>query len=80
MNYPNMKDMINPKMIEFTTTLKSDRAKFLLATSITLTPGTVSVRITDNTFLVHTLTDKTASECPGEMESRIAKVFGEVNG
>jgi len=78
--HPNMKEIINPKMIEFTTYLKSERAKFLLATSITLTPGTLTVRITDNQFLVHALTDKTANDCPGEMEKRIAAVFGESHG
>ena len=46
---------------------------FVLAQSITLTPGTVLVRITDNEFFVHALDDDSASGLPGDMEKRSQK-------
>ena len=75
--HPHLDSFLEPKIFKFKTTLSSDRAKFLLATSITLTPGTVTVKADKDEFLIHALTNKTADECPGEMESRIARVFGE---
>lgn len=52
---------VEPVLIQFETTLKSDIAKFLLANSITLTPGTITVAIDGNRFTVHCL-DKTLAE------------------
>ena len=46
----NVKDVIDPRMIEFKTTLSHSMEQFLLAQSITLTPGTVSVRIKKDMF------------------------------
>ncbi|RAP33017.1 cation transporter [Candidatus Marinamargulisbacteria bacterium SCGC AG-410-N11] len=65
---------LEPRMLEFKTTLKTDMQKFLLAQSITLTPGTVSVRINNDVFLVHAITEDTANGVPGEMESRIKNI------
>ena len=64
-------------MVSFKTTLTSDFAKFVLANSITLTPGTVTVRIKNDEFLVHALTDFTANGVPGDMERRVKHIFGE---
>ena len=44
---------INPGMVEVETTMQSDLGKLLLANSITLTPGTLSVDVYDNRILVH---------------------------
>ena len=52
---------VEPVLIQFETTLKSDIAKFMLANSITLTPGTLTVAIEQNRFTVHCL-DKTLAE------------------
>ena len=52
---------VEPVLIQFDTTLKSNIAKFLLANSITLTPGTITVAIDGNRFTVHCL-DKTLAE------------------
>lgn len=73
--HPKMNDIIEPQMVEFTTNLKGDLAKFMLATSITLTPGTTTVRIDGDKFLIHALTNQTAAGVPGEMESRIGAIF-----
>ncbi len=73
---PRLEDQLNPQMITFKTTLKHDLPKFVLANSITLTPGTVTVRINDNEYLVHALTDHVAKSLPGEMEKKVASIFG----
>ena len=44
-----------PAVVHFTTTLNSDFAKVLLANSITLTPGTITVSLQDNEYVVHCL-------------------------
>lgn len=44
---------INPGIVEFKTTLKSDLLKFILANSITLTPGTLTMDVKDDSFFVH---------------------------
>lgn len=74
---PNLSKILQPKLVKFPTKLKKEFSQFALAQSITLTPGTVTVEVTDNTFLVHALTKQTADGCPGDMEENIAKIFGE---
>ena len=44
-----------PAVVRFTTTLNSTFAKVLLANSITLTPGTITVSLNDNEYVVHCL-------------------------
>jgi len=44
---------IRPGIVKVKTTLKSDMAKMLLANSITMTPGTISVDIIDDNLYVH---------------------------
>lgn len=52
---------IEPKLIWFHTPLKTDRCKALLADSITLTAGTITVRAEGDRMLVHAL-DATLGE------------------
>jgi multicomponent Na+:H+ antiporter subunit E len=78
--HPSMKEMIDPRIVTFKTSLKSDVARVALANSITLTPGTITVRIEGDVFTVHALSDKVASGLPGEMEDRIARIFVEEQG
>ena len=47
----------------------------MLANSITLTPGTITLLIKDDYFFVHAINKKVAKSLPGTMEQRIAKVF-----
>lgn len=75
---PRMRELISPKMVRFNTDVTEEISKFVLANSITLTPGTVTVRVEGRRFLVHALTEKAASGLPGEsdeMERRIINVF-----
>ncbi len=46
---------VEPALVEFHTELKSDIGKVTLANSITLTPGTISVEVEGDRFLVHGL-------------------------
>lgn len=75
-----MRRDLDPHLFTFKTKLQSDFARFVLANSITLTPGTVTIRIHDDIFLVHAISrqaagDFTVSETMSEMERRVARVF-----
>lgn len=52
---------INPVLVYFDVDLKTDAAKMLLANSITITPGTITVSVRENTYCVHVL-DESISE------------------
>jgi len=75
--HPRMIDRIDPKIIRFNTKLKKDIALVTFANSITLTPGTITVRIVDGEYYVHAISKKVADELPGEMERRIARAYKE---
>ena len=44
---------INPGIVETKTTLKSKLGRMILANSITLTPGTLTIEIEDDTLFIH---------------------------
>lgn len=44
---------ISPRVIKFKTKLKKDLSKTILANSITLTPGTLTIEVKDDEFTVH---------------------------
>ena len=73
--HPKMKDQIDPTIVTFKTKLKTNIAKVALANSITLTPGTITVRIEGQVFYVHAISRKAAAGLPGEMEDRLVRVF-----
>lgn len=76
--HPRMMELIDPKIIEFNTKLSSDVARTTFANSITLTPGTITVSVSVlGKFSVHCIDERSGRDLPGEMESRIAKVFKE---
>jgi len=55
------KEEMEPVLVHVRTDLKSETARVMLANSITLTPGTITVSLTDDKLLVHCL-DKSLSE------------------
>lgn len=55
------KEVMEPVIVHVHTDLKSETARVILANSITLTPGTITVSLTGNELLVHCL-DKSLSE------------------
>jgi multicomponent Na+:H+ antiporter subunit E len=69
---------VEPTLVEFKTTLVSERAQVTLAQSITLTPGTVTVDASDGNFLIHCLSRTTRQGIEdGILQKRVAQVFGE---
>jgi len=70
----------DPHIFTFRTSLKTDFARFVLANSITLTPGTVTIRINKDIFFVHAISkqaagDFTDQESMSVMERKVAWVF-----
>ena len=64
---------IHPTLVKVPTTCKSDLAKVIFANSITLTPGTVTLRVDDDFMLVHGLMEDDAQpEAFEEMDRRSA--------
>lgn len=51
----NTRRAVEPSLVTFTADLRTDAGRFLLATSITLTPGTITVSVEGNRFTVHCL-------------------------
>jgi len=72
---------INPGIVKFKSKLKSDFGKMVLANSITLTPGTLSVDVIDDTFFIHWLEVTESSETgiynaiAEEFENKLIKIF-----
>ena len=64
---------INPGIVAIKTDLKSDQAKMFLANSITLTPGTLTVDIKDDTLYIHWI--DVESEKPQLQKNIIASKF-----
>lgn len=76
--HPRMMEKIDPHLMRFKSRLKSDLSLVTFANSITLTPGTITVRVSrDGDFIVHAIDRFSAQPLPGEMEKRIAAVFDE---
>lgn len=67
---------ISPRLVKVRTGLDHPLAQTLLANSITLTPGTVTVDIDDKSLLVHALGEKSArGVLDGSMEKRISPMI-----
>ena len=58
---------IEPKLVKFRVDLKSDTLRAVLADSITLTPGTITVTLEGDEYLVHCL-DKDLAEGMSDSE------------
>lgn len=72
-------DSLNPHIVWFRADYDNPSARALLANSITLTPGTVTVDIQPNgVYSVHALTDSCAEGLlDGTMQRKVAHVFRE---
>ena len=69
------KQIVEPEVTSFHTKLKTGWGKVILANSITLTPGTITVDVRDDVFLVHCIDKSFGDGLEGsDMEDRIAKV------
>ena len=80
---PNMRKKLQPGIVAFPLRVKSDAEITLLANLITLTPGTLSVDVTEDrsVLYVHAISvpDKKAliSDIANGFEAKIMEVFGE---
>lgn len=70
-------EKLEPQIVRYKCSLNTDFQRFLLANSITLTPGTVTIKIIGDTYYVHAISDETANGLDGTMERRIKKVFAD---
>ena len=66
------KEVMEPVLVHIRTDLKQEISRVMLANAITLTPGTITVSLTENDLLVHCL-DETLSE--GMEESRLVTLL-----
>jgi len=69
---------IRPRLLRFRTRLRSDAGHIVLANSITLTPGTITVDLKDGTYLVHALVPEAAQGLlEAEIQNKLEAIFGE---
>jgi multicomponent Na+:H+ antiporter subunit E len=67
---------IDPAMVKFKTNLPSREAKVILGNSITLTPGTITVKLEGDEFLVHSIMDASSSGIlDGSLPGEVAKLY-----
>ncbi len=68
---------IHPQIVSFRPDLQSEFGKVAMANSITLTPGTVTIELADDEFIVHAIAPASADLLrTGAMEERIRAVEG----
>jgi multicomponent Na+:H+ antiporter subunit E len=66
---------IHPRMIRVEANQKTELGRVILANSITLTPGTVSVDMQGNRIWVHALSfDDAEEDLSGDMDRRVSKL------
>ncbi len=69
---------LRPQVVRFRTRLRGDVAKVFLGNAITLTPGTITLDIDGDEFIVHAVSDvSAASLLTGEMERRIGRALNQ---
>jgi multicomponent Na+:H+ antiporter subunit E len=69
---------ISPRIVQFDSYLESDIARTILANSITLTPGTVTIEIEGSRFYIHCLAeDFTEDPGDGTLQRMTAWLVGE---
>ena len=72
---------IQPQMVFFDVDVKSEFLRFVLANSITLTPGTITVDVDDNHFCVHALDYTLAEGIEDSVFIKMLKIMeGNCNG
>jgi multicomponent Na+:H+ antiporter subunit E len=70
---------IDPGFLQFKSQLTKKVALVTLANSITLTPGTITVDLTHNIFVVHAIVRGSASDLEsGLMQNKAGAIFGDV--
>jgi len=68
---------VSPRLFDAPTTQHTDLGRVLYANSITLTPGTVSIRVHGTAITVHAIADEVADGLlEGEMDRRVTRLDG----
>lgn len=66
---------LNRNLVRVTSHQKSELGRVMLANSITLTPGTVSVQMEEDQILIHGLSiENTDEDLSGDMDERISRL------
>ena len=78
----NPKMPISPQVIKFKKVIDHPVAQTILANSIILTPGTITMDVQDNVYIIHAITKEAAlslapEEGEGEMPARVGALFNE---
>jgi multicomponent Na+:H+ antiporter subunit E len=69
---------VSPRLFDVPTSQRTDVGRVLYANSITLTPGTVSIRVHGNKITVHAIAESVADDLlEGEMDRRVTRFEGE---
>lgn len=67
---------IDPALLRFKTKLRNVSSKVILGNSITLTPGTITLEIEEDEFLVHALMDISSTGIiDGTLPGQVAKLY-----
>ena len=68
---------IDPAVLEVKSTQKTELGQVIFANSITLTPGTTTMRIEDDTLLIHTVAREVGEDLlKGDMDRRVTRMEG----
>ena len=69
---------ISPSLVEFESPLRTEVSNAVLANSITLTPGTLTVDISAHRFIIHSISETSRQGIQdGVLLKHVARVFGE---
>lgn len=69
---------IDPHLLRFRVNIPELPARVILANSITLTPGTITIEVNHDEFLVHALTvDSSSSIIDGSLPKEVANLFSD---
>lgn len=73
-----VEEEMEPVIVKFRTSLKSDFTRMLLANSITLTPGTITVAMEEDEYTIHCLDTSLAEGLENsDFEKALKKLDGE---
>ena len=72
-----VEEEMEPCLVKFKTTLKSDFTKMLLANSITLTPGTITVSLKGDEYTIHCLDTSLANELENSIFEEVLRKLDE---
>jgi len=67
---------VKPGFLVFTTTMKKGMSRVTLANSITLTPGTITVSLDEDKYIIHSLEPSLSTlVVSGRMQQKVGRVF-----